>query len=214
MAKTTAPLLSWGASGQIAETQVYSRWKGRPYVRRYVIPSNPKTAPQTLTRNAFRTLQAIWPFLPASAVAAWELYGVNQRYAGRNGWTHVNLPLIRGQMTIEDLVISIAANGGITPGAVTITPGVGQATVQITAPTLPTGWTITTAAAAAIEAIAPDSTALPQIVSATQASPPYDMTLAGLTAGKDYVVGGWLAYQKPDGTAAYAQSVQQVVTPS
>ena len=49
MAKVTAPLLSFGGLGTIGKVAVYSKWKGRPYVRQYVIPGNPKTAGQTLT---------------------------------------------------------------------------------------------------------------------------------------------------------------------
>jgi len=53
MPKTTAPLLSFDARGQIAHTQVYSSWRGRPYVRRYSVGTNPNTSDQQLTRNAF-----------------------------------------------------------------------------------------------------------------------------------------------------------------
>ncbi len=51
MAKLKAPLLSLGASGQIAKTLVYFPWKGINAVREYVIPSNPKTASQVTQRG-------------------------------------------------------------------------------------------------------------------------------------------------------------------
>ncbi len=58
MAKLKAPLLSLGASGQIAKTLVYFPWKGINAVREYVIPSNPKTAPQLTQRSYVTTMVA------------------------------------------------------------------------------------------------------------------------------------------------------------
>ncbi|MBA7535642.1 hypothetical protein ES705_27900 [subsurface metagenome] len=51
MAKLKAPLLSFGASGQIAKTLVYLPWKGLNCVRSYVIPANPKTTGQVTQRG-------------------------------------------------------------------------------------------------------------------------------------------------------------------
>ena len=51
MAKLKAPLLSFGASGAIAKAIVYFPWKGLNVAREYVIPSNPKTTPQTTQRG-------------------------------------------------------------------------------------------------------------------------------------------------------------------
>lgn len=51
MAKLKAPLLSLGAAGAIGRTLVFFPWKGIDCVREYVIPSNPKTAPQTTQRG-------------------------------------------------------------------------------------------------------------------------------------------------------------------
>ncbi|MBA7536651.1 hypothetical protein ES705_28915 [subsurface metagenome] len=51
MAKLKAPLLSLGASGAIGKTLVFFPWKGIDAVREYVVPSNPKTAPQNTQRG-------------------------------------------------------------------------------------------------------------------------------------------------------------------
>lgn len=74
MAKVTAPLLSLGASGKIANTLVASVWKGIPYMRQYVVPANPKTVDQVAHRAAF-----------TAAVAAWRTYitAADQREAWR-----------------------------------------------------------------------------------------------------------------------------------
>jgi hypothetical protein len=46
MAKSAAPFMSINPSGSIAGLLTASRWKGRPYLRLLVIPSNPRTADQ------------------------------------------------------------------------------------------------------------------------------------------------------------------------
>ncbi len=53
MAKVTAPLMSMDASGTVGGAIVFSKWKGRNYVRTHVTPSNPQTAAQTAVRSMF-----------------------------------------------------------------------------------------------------------------------------------------------------------------
>lgn len=50
MAKVTGPLMSLDASGSVASTITFSKWKGRNYVRQRVVPSNPSTAGQIAVR--------------------------------------------------------------------------------------------------------------------------------------------------------------------
>lgn len=51
MAKVLAPLMSFGASGKIANSLVYMTWKGLNTVRQYVVPSNPNTLAQSTQRG-------------------------------------------------------------------------------------------------------------------------------------------------------------------
>lgn len=51
MAKVTGPLMSLDASGTVAKTATFSKWKGRNYVRQRVIPHNPQSPNQQLTRG-------------------------------------------------------------------------------------------------------------------------------------------------------------------
>jgi hypothetical protein len=55
MAKLKAPLLSFGASGQIAKTVVYFPWKGLNVARKHVVPANPDTLDQQTQRGYVRT---------------------------------------------------------------------------------------------------------------------------------------------------------------
>lgn len=214
MAKTNAPLLSWGASGKIADTQVYSIWKGRPYVRRYVIPSNPNSPGQQMTRNTFRYLSRLWQYMPAGAVGAWQLYGDNSRFTARNGFLKQNVGPLRSEILLTDIVLSVSAGAGIIADAAVGTPGANQITVALTAPPLPTGWTIDNGWAMAVKNVNPQTSDEYQAVAAFDASTPYSIVLAGLDAATEYVVGGWFEYTKPNGQKAYGQSLQSLVTTS
>lgn len=59
MAKVTGPLMSLEASGTIGNALTFSRWVGRPYVRRYTIPGNPQTLGQEKHRNRFSAIGTI-----------------------------------------------------------------------------------------------------------------------------------------------------------
>lgn len=214
MSKVRAPLLSWGAGGQIAKTQVYSHWKGRPYVRQYVVPANPDTAGQKLTRNTFRYLNRLWSYLPPGATGAWTLYANNQRYTARNGWLSANTGPLREKTALTDIVLSIAAGSGSIAAGMVATPGNAQVTVALTAPEVPDTWTIDRAWAMAVRNENPQTSALFDVVAASDDSTPYEVVLPGLTNGKEYVVGGWFEYTKPGGAKAYGIALQDLATPT
>ena len=83
MAKLTAPLMSFTAAGQLAQSLVYFGWKGLNVVRKYVIPTNPKTTKQITQRgylsdavDEVHTLQADATHpLGAADTAAYSLWG-------------------------------------------------------------------------------------------------------------------------------------------
>ena len=56
MAKVTGPLMSLDASGTVANTATFSKWKGRNYVRQRVIPMNRQTDAQQTVRSVLGTI--------------------------------------------------------------------------------------------------------------------------------------------------------------
>ena len=60
MAKLTGPLFSLGASGTIAKTITFGKWKGIPTARQRVVPSNPDTTDQQTQRGFFATCVSFW----------------------------------------------------------------------------------------------------------------------------------------------------------
>ena len=75
MAKVTGPLFSLSASGQIAKTLVFMKWKGIDDVRKYVIPANPNTAAQQVQRAFITAALAMWHVTDwiAADLTAWNL---------------------------------------------------------------------------------------------------------------------------------------------
>lgn len=213
MARTVAPLLSFSASGQIAKTQVYSRWKGRPYVRRYAIPANPNTVAQQATRSTFAWLNGIWRYYPTAARSAWALYAVSRQFTDRNAFIKQNLADLIGQADLTNLTISPSALSGLAAAGMVLTAGTDKITVALTAPALPTGWTITSAHAAAIPDQDPQTGTDFEVGYAFDASAPYSFDITGLTTGDDYLVGGWFEFLRDDGKTAYGPSIQAVETP-
>src|SRR5271157_4189929 len=122
MAKPTGPLLSFDASGQIAKTQVYATWRGRSYVRRYVIPANPKTAGQLLTRDVFAWLQQVWKLASTDFTASWTATAKGNAYTNRNLFSSMNIPSLRTAADVSTLVFSPGFGGMFAPTSIAVAP--------------------------------------------------------------------------------------------
>lgn len=214
MPKTTAPLLSFGASGQIGKTLVASKWKGRAYMRQYVVPANPQSTEQTITRTVFSTLQSAYKTAPSAFKAPWAAYATGKVMTERNAFTKFNLAALRGQSDLANLVFSPGALGGIPPADMTVTPGNNILTVDVTAPTtLPTGWTVNKAVVACILDQDPEAPTDLTITAGEDATSTYQVVLSALSEAL-YRVGAWLVYNRPDGSLAYSPSIYDTGTPT
>jgi hypothetical protein len=91
------------ASGTVAGAIVFSRWRGRNYVRRHAIPSNPRTALQTGVRSAFRFLTQSWKDIDPPVQAHWTTQGDVTRVTGLNELVAQNIRRLReGRVWIYD----------------------------------------------------------------------------------------------------------------
>jgi len=207
LAKTTAPLLSFGAAGQIGDTMVYSKWKGRAYARRKVVPANPQTSEQTLTRNAFGFLQATYKTAPTLLQDVWKAYAQGKVLTDRNAYTKFNLPLLRDSGSLDDWVASPGALGGLPPDSAVSTPGVGTLSIAIAAPSvLPSGWTVYSAIAAIIREQDPDTGILYTISAVEDLTSAYVCAFSSLGA-HEWQYRAWLKWNRPDGSFAYSPAI-------
>lgn len=214
MAVNTAPLLSFGASGQIAKTMVMAKWRGRPYTRRYVIPANPNSSGQQVTRNLFAWGNNVWKLGPSLFQAPWTAFASGQVFYNRNAFLSKLIKGIRGLGDNTDMIFSPGAKGGLATNSIIVTPSAGALNVAFTNPTPPTGWTLASAVAACITQQDPQS-GTDYIMTAAEDTSTFDsVDLTGLTSSSLYVVGAWLKWTKPDGTTAYGPSINATGTPS
>lgn len=72
MVKVYGPLMSMDASGSLANAMVFSKWKGRNYVRQLVTPANPRKPAQVGVRSMFKFLAQEWAGLGDAPQDSWE----------------------------------------------------------------------------------------------------------------------------------------------
>jgi hypothetical protein len=151
---------------------------------------------------------SVWSFMPAEVQEAWNAYASGQPMTGRNAFAKFNVAPLQGEADLTNFVMSPSARSGPIAGGATFTPGNDLVTVDITIPSLPAGWTVVQAVAAAIRQQDPASGVLYSVTAGTDATSTYQIVLSGLASAQTYVVGAWFKYARPDGTFAYGRSLQ------
>ena len=91
MVKVNGPMFSLSASGSLADAITFSSWKGRPYVRERVIPSNPKSGAQTGRRAMFKFLTQLWSGVSDADQATWQDYADQLIASPFNGYLSRNM---------------------------------------------------------------------------------------------------------------------------
>lgn len=84
MAKVKTPLLSFSASGSVADSITFSSWKGINVVKRHFTPSNPQTVLQENVRKAMALSIAKYQELPQAQKDAYDVGAEGQKYSGAN----------------------------------------------------------------------------------------------------------------------------------
>lgn len=120
MATTKAPLFGLDASGALGGSIVFSKWKGRTYVRKLSIPANPKSGLQVGMRSSMRFITQDFKNLTAGQKAAWDTLAavknvtqLNAQVADAQRRTRVNDGVRRGPSesagTTPDAAITLLA---------------------------------------------------------------------------------------------------------
>lgn len=132
MAIVKGPAMSLDASGSIAGAMVYSKWKGRNYVRQLVTPANPKSGSQTGFRASMKFLSQIWSGISSSKKATWEDRAADMIVSPFNAFTSANQKRWRNFLTPseEDPAAEISTPAGAATGAAVA--GVRMATITLT----------------------------------------------------------------------------------
>jgi len=142
MVKVSGPAFSLDASGTIGDTLVYSKWKGRPYVRSHVIPSNPKSGGQLGMRGMFSFLTKQWAALSAADKATWEDRADQLIVSPFNAYMSYNQFRWRNFTAPSSIDPAAITDTPATVGALTATAGVRSVTVSQAITTASDGWGI------------------------------------------------------------------------
>lgn len=140
MASVKGPLFSLDASGSIGKAVVYSKWKGRNYVRRLVVPANPRSGGQLSSRAMVTFLSQYWASLSTAEQADWDTLAAVTNISPFNAFLKYNL----GRWSTNDLPSQQhPAEEGDAAGvssAFTATAGLKSITISYTVGTLNQNW--------------------------------------------------------------------------
>ena len=84
MARKRPPRLSDELLARLDEGYILSSRKGRPYLKRYASPRNPRTPGQKSARLAFARAVHAWQAADPAVKARWNEQARNQRATGYN----------------------------------------------------------------------------------------------------------------------------------
>lgn len=142
MVKVVAPAMSLDASGTLADTLVFSKWKGRNYIRQRVIPSNPKSGPQTGIRAMFKFLTENWVGMSGAEQAEWVDRAAETIISPFNAFLSYNMK--RWRSFEAPSKFDPATEDGSAPVGTAIAPvgGVRQVTIGCTCTTANDIWAV------------------------------------------------------------------------
>jgi hypothetical protein len=91
MVKVKGPIGSAAATGTFGGSAVFSRWKGRTYVRTKITPTNPKTALQVANREMLAFLAQQWHNIPNADQATWYQLAFQKQVSFYHAYVALNL---------------------------------------------------------------------------------------------------------------------------
>lgn len=140
MVKVAAPAMSLDASGSLGGAIVFSKWKGRPYVRSLVTPSNPSLPGQVSVRAMMRALSQIWAGLTTGNKATWETRADAATISTFNAFIGANLERWRHFKAPSKQDPATEVGGAPTAPTTTVTPGVRELQLSIADGATPPDW--------------------------------------------------------------------------
>lgn len=140
MAVVKAPLLSLGASGTIGGALVFATWKGRAYVRKHAVPSNPRSGGQLSSRAMLQFLSQYWTNLSSVQKADWDTRAAVTNISPFNAFVAYNMQRWATNNRPSKLDPAGLVNTAGVSSAFTATPGLKSVTIGYTVGTLNDNW--------------------------------------------------------------------------
>ncbi len=136
MVKVQGPCFSLGASGKLGGAMVFSRWKGRPYVRELVKPANPKSGGQISMRVMMKFLSQEWSPMGAGSKTSWQAPADAKVVSTFNAFLSANLKRNRSFLGPSEAYPIDPTDTASVIDTFTATPGVREIQIQINDDTL------------------------------------------------------------------------------
>jgi hypothetical protein len=124
--------MSFDASGSIAGAVVFSKWRGRNYVRRHAVPSNPRSVAQMAARAIIAFLGADWKNLAANLQATWAAGAESLKISAFNEFIRINARNWRDQMTPSQATPAAIAQSPTTISSISTNVSGRQVAVEVT----------------------------------------------------------------------------------
>lgn len=131
MARVNGPLMSMDASGALGGAVVFSKWKGRNYVRQLVKPANPRSGGQISMRAALKFLAQEWAGIGDAPQATWEDLADAGVFSPFNAFTKFNLKRNRDFLAPFQSATDYGQGTASPIDVFTATPGVRSISVAI-----------------------------------------------------------------------------------
>lgn len=142
MVKVNGPMLSLDASGTIANTATFAKWKGRAYVRQRVVPTNPKSAGQTSIRQMLKFLSQQWASMTAPEKASWDTLAAAAAVSPFNSYVAAGLARWRQLDAPAAATPALETGSYQASAAATATGSYHQAVVEFPIAAVHDGWGI------------------------------------------------------------------------
>jgi hypothetical protein len=117
MAKWKSVLFS-DIRNKLGESVVFSMWKGRPYMRSYVVPANPNSLKQQANRDHMRKIVELYQTNikgTEANVAAWNLEALPRSISGYNIFVDYGRTVTLGVIDLSATTISIPVTASSIP---------------------------------------------------------------------------------------------------
>lgn len=132
MARVTGPLMSFDASGTIAGAVVFAKWRGRNYVRRHAVPSNPRSVAQLAARSIIAFAGQQWKSIGGVDQATWEAGAESLKISAFNEYIRINARNWRDQFCPSKASPALRVEVPVAPSVVEPAPSGRQMLVAIT----------------------------------------------------------------------------------
>jgi len=140
MVKVNAPAMSLDASGSLAGAIVFSKWKGRNYVRSLVRPSNPKSVLQVAVRAMMKFLAQNWVNVAGNEKTTWDTLAKATSISAFNAYVSENMTNWRQHLAPSMVTPATRVGTLATVTAFTATGGYRQAALALTVTVGGTNW--------------------------------------------------------------------------